>query len=148
MSETYGYMVTWTTYGSWLQGEEKGFVKKGKALVGSEGLRKANEIRRSGEGVKLTNREREVVRSAMLGEAERIGEKVLALSVCSNHVHVVIAEGGQRMERVVSRLKSAGHYALRERGFEGRVWTRGYDKRFCFDEKGLRARADYVSGHD
>ena len=61
---------------------------------------------------------------------------------------VVIAEGGQRIERVVSRLKSAGYYALREGGFRGRVWTRGYDKRFCFDEESLRTRVDYVKGHD
>ncbi len=25
MGKVIGYMVTWTTYGTWLQGEEKGF---------------------------------------------------------------------------------------------------------------------------
>jgi hypothetical protein len=30
MSKTVGYMVTWTTYGTWLQGEKKGFVKDGE----------------------------------------------------------------------------------------------------------------------
>jgi len=28
-----GYMVTWTTYGTWLQGEKKGYVKNGKILA-------------------------------------------------------------------------------------------------------------------
>jgi len=29
MAKTLGYMITWTTYGTWLQGGEKGFVKNG-----------------------------------------------------------------------------------------------------------------------
>ncbi len=147
MGETYGYMVTWTTYGSWLQGDERGFVKKGQVLGGSKGLKEANRRRRRGNGVKLKKSEREVARRAMLGEAERIGEKVLALSVWSNHVHVVIGEGGKPIGKVVSRLKSAAYYALRERGIDGRMWTRGYDKRFCFDERALKDRMAYVMRH-
>jgi hypothetical protein len=29
MSKIIGYMVTWTTYGSWLPGDERGYVKDG-----------------------------------------------------------------------------------------------------------------------
>ncbi|MHC4460430.1 MAG: transposase [Planctomycetota bacterium] len=144
MGETYGYMVTWTTYGSWLQGDERGFVKKGEVLGASKGLKKHNRRRRKGNGVKLKKSEREVARRAMLAEAERIGEKILALSVWSNHVHVVIGEGGKPIGKVVSRLKSAANYALWERGIDGRMWTRGYDKRFCFDERALKDRMAYV----
>jgi REP element-mobilizing transposase RayT len=140
-------MVTWTTYGSWLQGDERGFVKKGQVLGGSEGLKEANRRRLKGNEVKLKKAEREVVRRAMLAEAERIGEKVLAMSVWSNHVHVVVGRGGKAIGEVVSRLKSAGYYALRERGTEGRIWTRGYDRRFCFDERALKDRMAYVMRH-
>jgi len=140
-------MVTWTTYGTWLQGDKRGFVKKGKILEASKGLEQANRERRSGDSVKLRKGQREVVRSAIVQEAERIGEKVFAMSVWSNHVHVVIERGGKPVDKVVSRLKSATYYALRERGGEGRVWTSGYDKRFCFDEKSLRERIEYVEGH-
>ena len=31
-----GYMVTWTTYGTWVQGEKKGYVKNGKTWPGSK----------------------------------------------------------------------------------------------------------------
>ena len=37
-----GYMITWTTYGSWLQGDERGYVKNRNVLGKDEGLRKAN----------------------------------------------------------------------------------------------------------
>ena len=36
MVKTLGYMVTWTTYGTWLQGDEQGYVKKGKVLGASK----------------------------------------------------------------------------------------------------------------
>jgi REP element-mobilizing transposase RayT len=147
MGNTLGYMVTWTTYGTWLQGDERGWVKKGKILRASRGLEQANRERRSGDSVKLRKGQREVVRSAIVQEAERIGEKVLAMSVWSNHVHVVIEGGGKPVDKVVSRLKDAAYYALQERGVEVRVWTSGYDKRFCFDEKSLRERIEYVEGH-
>ena len=29
MAKTLGYMITWTTYGTWLQGDERGYVKDG-----------------------------------------------------------------------------------------------------------------------
>jgi len=140
-------MVTWTTYGTWLQGDKRGFVKKGKILEASKGLEQANKERRSGNGVKLKKGQREVVRSAIVQEATRMGEKVLAVSVWSNHVHVVIEGGGKPVDKIVSRFKNAAYYALRERGVEGRVWTSGYDKRFCFSEKDLRARVDYLNKH-
>jgi hypothetical protein len=147
MGNTLGYMVTWTTYGTWLQGDKRGFVKKGKILEANKGLEQANKEMRSGNGVKLKKGQREVVRIAIVQEAERIGEKVLAMSVWSNHVHVVIEGGGKPVDKIVSRFKNAAYYALREHGVEGRVWTSGYDKRFCFDEKSLRKRIEYVEGH-
>ena len=52
------------------------------------------------------------------------------------------------IEETVRRYKNASTVALREKGLEGKVWTRGYDKRFCFDEASLEERIRYVQGHD
>jgi len=147
MGKTLGYMVTFTTYGSWLQGDKRGFVKDGKVSEASEELEQANKKRQSSKNVTLKKEQREIVRTAILRRAERIGENVLAISVRSNHVHAVIEGGGKPIDMVVNRLKTAAYYALREHGFEGKVWTRGYDKRFCFDEKALKNRIKYVNFH-
>ena len=48
----------------------------------------------------------------------------------------------------VRNYKNASLFALRRNGFVRKVRTSGYDKRYCFDEKSLRARVDYVSKHD
>jgi len=138
-------MVTFTTYGSWLQGDKRGFVKDGRISEANEELEQANKKRQSSKKVTLKKEQREIVRTAILRRAESIGEKVLAISVQSNHVHAVIEGGGKPIDIVVNRLKTAAYYALRERGFEGKVWTRRYDKRFCFDEKALKNRIKYVN---
>ncbi len=141
-------MVTWTTYGTWLQGDKRGFVKDGKISRTSKGLEQANKKRQSGEEFTLKKEQRGIVRSAVLQEAERTNENVLAISVRSNHVHVVIESGGKPLDIVVNRFKTAAYYALRECGFEGKVWSKGYDKGFCFSEKELSARVDYVNKHE
>ena len=141
-------MLTWRTYGSWLQGDKRGYVKDGKVLGANAGLERANISLLKGNAVKLGRGEWDVVRQAILGEAERVGEKVLAISVWSNHVHVVVGAGGGEAGKVVRQLKLAGYHALRKGGFEGRVWTGGYDVRFCFDEEALAERVRYVEGHD
>ena len=144
MGKTLGYMVTFTTYGTWLQGCEDGFVKDGEILKACEKLEQANKKALKGDEVELGKQEREIARTAIIQEAERIGETILALSVWNRHVHIVIKEGGRPIDKVVNRFKTAAYYALRERGFRRKVWTRGYDKRFCFDERALKNRIGYV----
>ena len=74
MVKTLGYMVTWTTYGSWLQGDARGFVKDGKILGENKGLEQANRKMLIGDRFKLKKEQCEVARRAILLEAERIGE--------------------------------------------------------------------------
>jgi len=42
MAKTFGYMVTRTTYGTWLQGDKRGYVKNGKIFSENPYLKKAN----------------------------------------------------------------------------------------------------------
>lgn len=147
MAKVFGYMVTWTTYGSWLQGDKRGYVRKGRVLSGSEGLERANKSMRRCGTSKLGKAEREIITRAILAEGERIGERILAISVGSNHVHVVIAGGGKTISKVVSRLKCAAYYEAQKDGVGRRLWTRGYDKRLCLDEQSLAARIRYVERH-
>lgn len=51
MARTLGYMITFTTYGIWLQGDERGFVKGGKIYAVNQSLadsNKQNLIQKSG----------------------------------------------------------------------------------------------------
>lgn len=147
MRRTIGYMITFTTYGTWLQGDERGWVKEGIIYEENEGLRSVNESNLKGEAVRLGKREKEIVREAICRKAEAQREEILAISVWSNHVHIVQKYNGRPIEKAVRIYKNTATAALRRAGVEGRLWTSGFDRRFCFSEKELRARVDYVNRH-
>ena len=148
MSEIIGYMLTWTTYGTWLQGDGRGYVKNGKILSGNKGLEKANRKKLKSESVILTEREKQIVRQVILTEADRIGHSIEALSVCTNHIHLVAGPHSDSIEKIAGRYKSLTTRALWENGRTGRIWTKGFDKRFCFSEKELLRKIQYVKSHN
>jgi hypothetical protein len=51
---------------------------------------------------------------------------------------------------VVRKYKAGATVALRRTGFacDKKIWTHGFDKRFCYDNKELDAKVKYVMGHD
>ena len=140
-------MLTWTTYGTWLQGEQKGYVKDGKILGANRYLVEANKKRQKGKSVKIDKEQRRIVKETIEKEAERLGQKIYAIAVCSNHLHLVIGYDEREIGGAVRCYKNAGYFALRKKGFAGRLWTRGFDKRFCFDNESLRNRMVYVNSH-
>ena len=146
--KTIGYMLTWTTYGSWLQGDERGYVKDGQTLGGDEKLVDLCKKFQEGHTVKLRNNEKDIVRRAILNEAERTGHTIEALAVYSNHIHLVARYFPEPIGRTVSRFKNVATSALRKHGRAGRVWTRGFDKRFCFNQEDLDRRIQYVKNHN
>jgi len=143
-----GYMVTWTTYGSWLQGDKRGFVKNGKILEGDQELLELCKIQQKGKAVKLTKSEKEIVRWAILSESQRIGQKLEALAVCTNHLHLAVRSCEKPIESVVSVYKSTATRALRRGCRSGPVWTAGFHKRFCFNEADLVRKIKYIQNHE
>ncbi len=147
MAKTIGYMVTWTMYGTWLQGDKRGYVKDGDVLGCNERLEKSNQESQAEGMVVLNSEQRKIVREAIEKEAERIKQKIFALAVCSKHVHMVVDYIGGGIEKKVGRYKNSARVALNSCGYNGRIWTKGFDKRYCFDEKVLKQMIDYVQGH-
>ena len=148
MNKTIGYMLTWTTYGSWLQGDERGYVENGRVLSSDKKLVELCEKCQKGHTVKLGYSEKDIVRRAILNEANRIGYTIEALAVCSNHIHLVVRYSPEPIGQIVSRFKNVTTSALKKHGRDGRVWTRGFDKRFCFNEEDLNRRIQYVKNHN
>jgi REP element-mobilizing transposase RayT len=148
MGKMVGYMVTWTTYGTWLQGDKRGYVREGKILPADAGLEEANKKLQKSGLFRLTPEQKRVVEEAVLKEAKRIGQEILALAVCSNHIHLVASKSNESIENAVSRYKNVSSSALKKTGLTKRIWTRGFDKRFCFSGKHLEQKIEYVRHHD
>jgi len=147
MGKMLGYMLTWTTYGCWLQGDERGYVKDGKILGENEGLHKANLSQQKGPATKFNDEQQTIVQQAIIHEGQTLGQKIYALAVCSNHIHIVTNCIRMPIGKVISHYKNAVRLALRANGFVGKVWTKGYDKRYCFDTEELQSRIAYVRKH-
>jgi REP element-mobilizing transposase RayT len=148
MGKMVGYMVTWTTYGTWLQGDKRGYVKDGKILQADTILETANKKLQKSQTVRLTLEQKRTIKEAIRNEAERIGQKILAMAVCSNHIHLVISSGNESIENTVSRYKNVATSALKKIGLTTRIWTCGFDKRFCFSDEQLKHKIEYVHRHN
>lgn len=141
-------MITWTTYGTWLQGDKRGYVKKGEILPASPELSDSNKQNLTKNPVKLSKAHREIVTKAILKKAEQLKHKIYALAVSYNHVHIVTDITPESIGTIVKYYKMAGQVALRKHDITGRLWTKGFDKRYCFDKKTLKSRIDYVNSHN
>ena len=131
-----------------MQGEVKGFVKDGRVRGGNVALKRDCEEKLKHSAVRLRRKQKEIVRDAIVVAARRFKQKIHAIAVCSNHVHIVCEYVDVPIGVLVGYYKNAARVALKAGGFEGKVWTRGYDKRYCFDEKSLCARIAYVEKHN
>ena len=142
-----GFMITWTTYGTWLQGDERGYVKNGQIRPGNEALKKANKVLQSQDMVRLSKAQQEVVQTAIMKQAQLRDHHIYALAVRSNHIHIVLEYTPEPISRIVAYYKKTARLALKATGHCGKLWTKGYDKRFCFDKKALEQRTKYVERH-
>ena len=140
-------MVTWTTCGTWLQGDKRKYVRDGETLPADKELEEANKRQQKSGTVRLTTEQKKVVEDVVRKEAHRIGQEILALAVCSNHVHLVVGSGNESIESTVSRYKNVATSALKKAGLTERIWTRDFDKRFCYSSEELKEKIEYVYRH-
>ena len=140
-------MVTWTTYGTWLQGDKRGYVKDGEIQPSNDNLKYTNQKQQKFQVVNLSSSQKHIVREAIVQEAEKINQKIPAIAVCSNHVHIVAEVSSEAVEQIVHRYKRSATFALRKSGLDGKVWSTGYDKRFCFTDEDIEQKIKYVNKH-
>ncbi len=146
MSGILATMVTMTTYGTWLRGDERGWTEDGRArdpnpqLVEADGRRLEHAPFRFGDDSLLAM-------GHAIGDSlvVRISLRIWAMSVRSTHVHLLYGPTPHSPAAVVKCAKDAARYALRL----GRpLWTEGYDKRYCFDVDAVRERIRYIEDHN
>jgi hypothetical protein len=77
MAKTFGYMITFTTYGTWLQGSDKGFVTAGEVRGENIAIKKDCEKKLEKKIVRLGRREKEIVRDAIIEAAKRFQKRYL-----------------------------------------------------------------------
>ena len=148
------YFLTWTTYGTWLPGDERGWVNAATVNSGTS-INKPNHLRLKHsrerlreEPIVLSNDCRSVVEKTIHEVCNYRKWRLLAVNVRSNHVHVVLIAPDTTPERVMNTFKSWASRRLNE-AFPQLArqywWTRHGSTRWINHEDDANAAVHYVT---
>jgi REP element-mobilizing transposase RayT len=147
--EPLAYFLTWTTYGTWLPGDERGWNRKGQGDI-----QRANPL-----FIDMARSEMKEPEFRLAPEDRRIAEATIrdhcrvrnwhlhAVNARSNHVHVVVTAAGYKPETVRDQFKAWCTRKLKETGESAtrtQFWTEGGSRRWINDEDDLEAAIVYV----
>ena len=157
------WLLTWTTYGTWLPGDRRGFVGRSRDATGRQAwqnipgtpARAANEKlervarrRMSGRPIWLDRAHAEIAVADFRGTAAVRGWSLLAAAIMRNHVHLVVGVPGDPDPSILLHaFKSHSSKTLTAAGVRppgGRWWTRSGSRRVLRDEAAVVAAIRYV----
>jgi hypothetical protein len=126
-----GFFITWTVYGTFLQGDDRWWRKSRHGSQTPQPLlQQWHRDRLKYDVVTLTDDHREIVRAEIRSHCQHRAWKLWIANPRSTHVHVVVTALGYAGSKVRDQLKANCTRGLREndRQFVDRpVWTEGGD---------------------
>ena len=150
MPDVLAYFLTWTTYGTWLPGDDRGWVDHRERGVQPPDPRRAGRARKlmKHDQVVLTDDQRLLVHRTIIESCQAVCWSVHALNVRSNHVHIVLNAADQGPERAMTFLKAWASRKLNEifsPSVRQRWWTRHGSTRYIKTDQSLAKAIEYVN---
>ena len=91
MSEPLAVLLTWTTYGTWLPGDERGWVERGGGFQLPDPIRKREaEARMTEDACVLDLEQRLLVENTITDHCRIRGWQLHIVNCRTNHVHAVV----------------------------------------------------------
>lgn len=147
MNDTLTIFITWTTYGTWLPGDARGWRKRvGGNQLPRPLLEEWCRQQLKGEAVLLEPHDRITVENACRKHSDHRGWSLLAVNARTNHVHVVVV-ANDAPQTVRDQLKANCTGALRRQQKPlnvERTWTRGGDCEILDSDEDIEAAVMYV----
>jgi REP element-mobilizing transposase RayT len=157
--------ISWTCYGNWLPGDERGYVSSTLRPDGryaprentprtpykkdSPATRERAVACQKWPAVRLTAEQAGCVAAALVRAAAARRWRVLRAAVMANHVHVVVADCPDDGPLVRRALKGVTQAALSDHaGGPRRWWTEAGSDRYKHGEDAVRAAVGYVAGQE
>ena len=129
--EPLGYFITWTVYGTFLQGDDRWWRKKREGSQRPQPrLEQWHRNRLKYDVVLLSDEQRQIVESEIRFHCGIRQWKLWIANPRTNHVHVVVTALGFQGAKVRDQLKANCTRALRARDkqfVERPIWTVGGD---------------------
>jgi hypothetical protein len=159
------WLVSWTTYGTWLPGDERGYCTwrkrtyvappKRYAKAGEATYRAADHVnvRELAESiaeaaVHFDVKQTKIAFDAMVSEINQIAVAPAIISVGSWHVHWLCYFGTLAIRKTVARVKAGATRELNGNGFSGkRPWTKGCNIKSKATREECRAAYRYIAKH-
>jgi REP element-mobilizing transposase RayT len=146
MPQPLAYLITWTTYGSWLPGDRRGWVEED-----TPGIQSSDPSRLAAACARLTHRsvvldeaQRGVVQETIRAHCAIRNWQLHAVNARGNHVHVVVT-ADRAPETVMDQFKAWCSRRLNEREKASkRWWTKHGSTKWINDEEYLRNAIRYV----
>ncbi|QDT63240.1 transposase [Calycomorphotria hydatis] len=141
------YFLTWTTYGTWLSGDGRGWIRDDSSEIQSESLplQFLSDAMLTEPAFILSKQQRMDIKSAI---EERVKYKrwiLHAINVRTNHVHVVVSTRETSGKQSMSQLKSWATRRLKQTQQDRQKWwTRGGSARSIFTDSSLESIIHYV----
>lgn len=143
------YFITWTVYGTFLQGDSRGWRKRRKGEQPAQPRLDHWRLERLKYPIQLlSHHQRLAVDTEIDRLAEFRGWQLWARSARSNHVHVLLSAAGFSGKKVRDQLKANCTRVLREQWqqFVDRpVWSTGGDFQCINGEDDLHVVRDYIA---
>ena len=142
------YFITWTVYGTFLQGDPRWWRAKGKGSQPPQPLlERWHRDRLNHEVILLTERHRKLVELEIARLSEFRSWNLWVANARSNHVHVVVTAAKYSGKQVRDQIKANCTRVLRENDerFASRpVWTTGGDWKCINTEDDLQQAVLYA----
>ena len=151
-SQPLAYFLTWTAYGAWLHGREKGSVEKSGNLFGTPVLPPDPILeaimldRMIADPYELNEPRRNVVLDTLLEVAQYRRWNLIAAHIRSTHVHVVV-QSMASPEKIMSDFKAYSSRRLSERLEENKDtkrWTQHGSTRYLWTEDQISEAVEYT----
>ena len=138
---------TWTTYRTWLPGDERGWFKRASGVQRADALRTlASALRMTDDAATLDDAQRSVVEATIADHCGIRAWTLHAVNCRSNHVHVVVTAPDRSREIPREQFKAWCSRKLSAAGPARANWwsERGWDVDL-HDEESLATVMDYVN---
>jgi REP element-mobilizing transposase RayT len=155
MDDPLAYFLTWTTYGTWLRGDERGWVDKPGQFRAPDARRKQSDRERMTEPpLTLDVEQRRIVEDTITEHCRIRGWRLHAVSARTQHIHVVVTAPGRHPDDVMDQFKAWCTRRLKERErrrpsgdnqLRQNWWTQRGSKRWLNDSESLAEAVHYVA---
>lgn len=145
--EPLGYFLTWATYGTWLPGDERGWVEYQRGWKLPDPVRELEALAAMTEDVCLLEEpQRHAVEFQIAETCQHRGWHLHAVNCRSNHVHVVVTAANTRPKKIRADLKAWATRCLKDQFDNTREnwWADRGSIRFLNSETSLEAAVIYV----